>query len=107
MAVLVDDIDWDGTPDIITANWGDASTSSLSLFRGTGVGTFGEADFVDAPQGPTAMVAFDMVQYGLRGVITANRSNSISIFMTNLTFSHSVSFPAGVSPKALAIGEFK
>ena len=105
-AVLVDDIDWDGTPDIITANSGQGTTS-LSLFRGTGVGTFGEADFVDAPQGPTAMVAFDLVQYGLRVVITANGSNSISMFMTIGLFGHFASFPAGVGPKALAIGEFK
>ena len=56
---------------------------------------------------PMAIVAFDLLGIGGRQIITANtESNNISIFATLGNFGHFVTYPAGVWPRALAVGEF-
>lgn len=109
-AVAIEDVNLDGALDIVTANQSfGLGIGDLSLLEGNGFGAVGEAQLVNALQtrAPTAILAFDLMGFGGRQVVTANaESNNISIFTAFGFLSHYASYPAGVWPQALAVGEF-
>jgi hypothetical protein len=68
-AVAVGDVNGDGVPDLITANYGSAS---VSVALGGGHRRFGRFAYVHTDTGPIALVAADLNDDGRSDVVVAN-----------------------------------
>lgn len=103
-SVLVALIDDDDDPDVVTANYG---SSSISTLLGNGRGGFGRPIITRVPGGPRFVVAAELDGDGVIDLATANYDNhTVSILKgySNGRFTISTSIPVGESPEVVAVG---
>src|SRR5579872_4072374 len=112
----VADLDGDGKPDLVVANWGD---STISVFRNLSTpGSFTSNSFaarVDLTVGPSPyqVVIADVDGDGLPDLLTANSGSTNVSVLRNLggggisgnTFAPAVNFSTGGTPFGIAIGD--
>ena len=112
--IRVSDLDGDGKPDIVVANY---TAGSISVFRNTSVtGNINVANFVrndfTAGTGATFISVADMDNDGKQDVIVANQGeNTISIFKNistsgNISFSSQIKIATPSTPIGIGIGDF-
>ncbi|SFQ82333.1 FG-GAP repeat domain-containing protein [Hymenobacter arizonensis] len=107
-AVAVADVNADGRPDVLTANYG---TNSVGVLLGTGTGTFAVAVAYATGSGsqPVGLVVADVNADGRPDVLTANAStNSVGVLLGSGTgtFAAVVPYSTGpASPTAVAVGD--
>jgi hypothetical protein len=112
-AVVVADLDDNGTEDLAAANW---LSGDLGVFLGQGDGTFASAVYYPGETGLSSLVAGDLNLDGIEDIAAANHNTSeISVFLgqgTNGqgsgTFAGRVGYPTGQStaPLAIVAGDF-
>jgi uncharacterized protein (TIGR03437 family) len=106
-AVIVADLNGDGKPDIVTANY---AASTISVLSGDGVGGFTQVAGSPFATGasPAAVAAGDFNGDGKTDIVTANAvGNSISLFLGNNagTFTASGTFPVGSEPLSVLVAD--
>ncbi len=105
-STVVADMNGDGKPDIVVANYG---SGTVSVMLGHGDGTFGSPrTFACGPTGNQAVVA-DVNHDGIPDVIVANATdNTVSVLLGNGDGSLLARkiFPAGSDPRSVAVGDF-
>jgi hypothetical protein len=100
-SVAVADVNGDGLPDLVTANYG---SGSVSVLLGNGNGTFQSARYFGAGYAPASVAVADVNGDGRPDLVTANASNSgtVSVLLgnrnaaTHLQLSAPASATAGV-----------
>jgi hypothetical protein len=106
--IAVADVNADGKPDLITANYG---TNSVGVLLGTGTGTFAAAVAYSTGSGsqPYGLAVADVNGDGKPDIVTANSStSSIGVLLNNGTgtFAAVVSYPTGTAtPVNVAVGD--
>ena len=112
--VRVSDLDGDGKPDILVANYG---AGSFSVFRNTSVAgniniaNFSRKDFTSG-SGSTFISVADLDNDGKQDVIVANQGeNTLSIFKNistsgNISFNSPVKLTTPSTPIGIGIGDF-
>jgi hypothetical protein len=106
ISVATGDFNGDGITDMAVA---DSGTNTVSVFLGTGDGSFQPQ--VDYPTGlsPFSIVAVDFNGDGRTDLAVANdMSNTISLLLGNGdgTFQSQVSHPTGIAPLSVVAGDF-
>jgi hypothetical protein len=112
--IRVSDVDGDGTPDILVANY---TAGSISVFRNistTGninIANFARKDFTSGT-GATFIAVADLDNDGKQDVIVANQGeNTLTIFKNistvgNISFSSPVKLTTPATPVGIGIGDF-
>ena len=108
--VTVGDFNGDGIPDLATANFG---SNNVTVLLGDGLGNFNAAQGSPFPAGssPVAIVVGDFNGDGRADIATANfGGNNVTVLLGTGAGGFSAAqgspFPAGTSPRAIAIGDF-
>jgi hypothetical protein len=112
--IRVSDLDGDGMPDIVIANY---TAGSISVFRNTSsIGNINVANFVrkdyTSGTGATFISVADLDNDGKQDVIVANQGeNSLSIFKNisiagNISFNSPVKIATPSTPIGIGIGDF-
>ncbi len=106
------DFNEDGKTDIAVANFG---TSNISIFSGTGTGTFGSATVVAAGSGAAAIATGDFNGDGHTDLVVANfglTSSTVSVLLGNGSggFAAAVNYATGpptspTRPSSVAVGD--
>ena len=120
-SVVVADVNGDGKPDIITANYGSYSTDgtngSVSVLLGTGtvsinIGSFSAATgspFAIVGPGPFSVAVADVSGDGKPDIVTANYNGGVTVLLGTGTGSFSAAtgspFPVSVHPLSVAIAD--
>ncbi|WP_052807908.1 FG-GAP-like repeat-containing protein [Methyloterricola oryzae] len=105
VAMAVGDVDNDGRPDAVVANFND---DTVSLFHGDGKAGFAPATTLAAGSGPIAVALNDLNRDGkLDLVIADSRSNQVQVSLGTGggKFAPAQSFAAGASPYGLTVGD--
>jgi hypothetical protein len=103
-SIAIGDLDDDGVLDLTTANL----ANTVSVFIGTGQGTFGAATSYHVAGAPYSVAIGDLDGDGAADLATANESSdTVSVlFGTGLgTFHLGASHSVGVRPRSVAIGD--
>jgi hypothetical protein len=106
VAVIAADLNGDGIPDAITA---DFANNSVSVLLGNGDGTFQTATPYTVDAGPSQLLVLDVNQDGIPDIVTVNKTaGTISVLLGkgDGTFAAQQSFSAGGEPVALVAGDF-
>ena len=100
--VAIADVDGDGQPDLITANYGG---NSVSVLRGDGNGSFGAQQTAAIGERPVAVSVADVNGDGHPDLVTTNRRDgTLSILRNNGgTFTLSQTLDAGTQPVSTAV----
>jgi hypothetical protein len=117
VAVTIADIDGAGQPDIITANSTGNSTSvrlNQTVFGSTSAVSLAARTDRSVGSGPSGVVVVDVDGDGRRDIVTGNRTGSTVSVLFNATaqgfspvsFATAVNQALGVSPTAVAHGDF-
>jgi hypothetical protein len=112
--IRVSDLDGDGKPDMLVANY---TAGSISVFRNTsGIGNINVANFVrqdfTSGTGATFISVADLDNDGKQDVIVANQGeNTLSIFKNistsgNISFNSPVKIATPSTPIGIGIGDF-
>lgn len=113
--LIIGNFNRNGYPDIIVANINPTNGSyTLTMFEGTGPGTYSAAqtlDLSDGPQllNPTAMAAGDFNQDGILDLAIAGASsNQVLILLGDGQggFVNAGLFPTGLAPSSIAVADF-
>jgi hypothetical protein len=116
--IVLGDIDGDGKPDVVTANYGaSASGTTISVLRNTStsgsVSFAAKADFATG-QGPVSAAMGDIDGDGKPDLAVANYDDgygtTVSVLRNtstsgNVSFAAKADFPTGTGPYGLAIGD--
>ncbi|MGA9567557.1 MAG: FG-GAP-like repeat-containing protein [Candidatus Korobacteraceae bacterium] len=116
-AVVTTDVNRDGQLDLVVANRECPSNpcngGTVSVLLGNGDGTFmtqtmAQTNFV-SPNGPVSLTHADLNGDGRLDLVTANTSNSVSVYMGNGdgTFQPQVDYPAGGNPNMVVAADFR
>jgi Bacterial Ig-like domain (group 3)/FG-GAP-like repeat/FG-GAP repeat len=106
--VAVADINGDGIPDAVTGNYGNGSGSTISVFLGTGTGSFSSQATYPAGTAPLGTAIADFNGDGIADVVVADYGGaavSVLLGKGDGTFEAAMSSPAGTSPSSLAVGD--
>jgi len=108
MSVAVADFNSDGVLDLVVANFG---SNSVSVLLGNGDGSFQPARSFAVGNEPISVAVGDFNGDGRLDLAVANNflfSSSISVLLGNGdgTFQTALSFPAGGSPRFIAVADF-
>ena len=104
-SVVLADLNGDGTPDIVTANYGD---NSVSVLLGNGNGTFAPETVLAGQSHPIGVTVADVNGDGKPDIIVANQGDSsVSVFLGNGdgTFAMPTSFAVGQFPEAVVVAD--
>ena len=104
-SVAVGDLNGDGIPDIVTANRID---DTVSVFLGTGDGTFLPPQTYAIGQRVWRVTLADVTNNGKLDILTANKgSNTVSILMGNGdgTFQPQIVIPVGTRPSGATVAD--
>ena len=104
-SVAVADLDGDGFPDLVTANFG---SDDVSLLLGNGDGSFQAAVSLGAGDGPFSVAVADLDRDGFPDLVTANfSSDDVSVLLGNGdgSFRVAASFGAGNGPGSVAVAD--
>jgi hypothetical protein len=114
--IQIADVNGDGIPDLITANFdpgigitGDGGPETVSVLLGNGDGTFQHKRDAFVGHRPGGLVVADLTGDGIPDIVTTNRfDNSVSVLVGNGdgTFRAPVTYPVGFNPVAIAAGRF-
>ena len=103
--VAAADVNGDGKPDLITANY---SSDNVGVLLGHGDGTFASQSAFAAGPGPQSVVAADVNGDGKPDLITANySSDNVGVLLGHGdgTFASQTTFATGTSPAVLAVAD--
>ncbi len=100
--VAIADVDGDGQPDLITANYGG---NSVSVLRGNGLGSFGTQQIASVGERPVAVSVADVNGDRRPDLVTTNRRDgTLSVLQNNGgTFALSQTLDAGTQPVSTAV----
>jgi predicted dehydrogenase len=105
VSVVVADVNGDGRPDLVTANF---TSNTISVLLGNGNGTFQAAQNLTAGTNPHEVVVADVNGDGRLDIVATNeRSNDVSVFLGNGngTFQAAQNFAVGSYPNGLAVAD--
>ena len=105
-ALVVDDFDADGRPDLAVANQG---SDDVSVLLGNGDGTFQTPTGFSVGVGPRSLVTGDFDENGVVDLVAGNSaSNDVSVLIGNAdgTFQPELRLGAGIGPSAGVVGDF-
>lgn len=104
-SVAIADLDRDGSPDLVTANY---NASTVSILLGNGAGAYGpKADFGTGDR-PRCVAIGDLNRDGIPDLVTANYiASTVSVLLGNGdgTFGAKADYAAGAGPYSVAIGD--
>ena len=106
VSVTAADLNGDGIPDAVTA---DFANDSVSVLLGNGDGTFQAATQYAVDAGPIQVLVLDVNQDGIPDIVTVNETaGTISVLLGkgDGTFEAQQSFSAGSAPVAIVAGDF-
>jgi hypothetical protein len=107
--VAVADVNGDGRPDLITANYGThgSPANSVSVLLGNGNGTFHSAVNFAAGSYPVSVAVADVNGDGRPDLVVANETTTVSVLLGNGngTFQSPVSYTVGLSPTSVAVAD--
>ena len=104
-AVAVADVNGDGIPDVITANY---ISGTVSVLLGNGDGSFQQQQTFAVGMRPSSVVVADVNGDGTPDLVVANRlSNTVSVLLGNGdgSFQQQQTFAAGPTPVAVAVAD--
>ena len=104
-SVFVSDVNGDGAPDLVTADYFD---STVSIRLGNGDGTFGERTALPMGDGPWSVFVSDLSGDGAPDLVTADAgSYTVSIRLGNGdgTFGERIAFPMGDGPFSVFVSD--
>ena len=105
--VAVADLNGDGKPDLVLANY--IRNGSVSVLMGNGNGTFGNAVNFSVGAYPTAVAVGEFTGDGKPDLAVTNLGNgTVSVLLGNGngTFQNAVNYPVGSAPHSVAVGDF-
>jgi len=104
VGVVAADLDFDGFPDLVTAN---RDANSISILMNTGTGSFGAKSDLAAGTTPNFIATGDLNGDGIPDVVVTNgASNNVSIYLgTGSSLSAQVQASVGAGPNSVAIGD--
>lgn len=104
-SVALGDVNGDGRPDIVTANY---RADTVSVLLGNGKGGFGAATNIAVGDQPFAVALGDVNGDDALDIVTANyEGGNVSVLLGNGAggFAAAMNFPAGSSQWAIALGD--
>lgn len=105
-SIAMGDFNADGILDLAVAN---SNSNNVSIFLGTGTGSFGFKTDFSTGDGPFGVAVGDFNGDGKLDVVTANSNrDTVSILLGNGTgsFGGKTDFATGGAPRAVAVGDF-
>jgi hypothetical protein len=110
-SVAVADVDGDGIPDLVVANFGNPNThdpGSVSVLLGNGNGTFRPPVNYATGPGPASVAVADVNGDGIPDLVVANQyGNTVSVLLGNRdgTFRSAVNYPVGTGPTSVTVAD--
>jgi hypothetical protein len=109
VSVAVGDFNGDGHPDLAVVDVGEIGGGSVSIFLGTGDGTFTGAGGYGVGESPRSVAVGDFNGDGHPDLAVANAgSDNVSILLGTGggAFTGPTNFPVGTAPSSVAVGDF-
>ncbi|WP_193789079.1 beta strand repeat-containing protein, partial [Zavarzinella formosa] len=103
--MLLTDLNGDGRPDLVAANYGD---NNVSVLLGTAAGSFKDTALPVVGTGPFFVAAGDVNGDGKPDLVTANYySNTVTVLLGNGggSFAAPATFDTGTGPESVVIGD--
>src|SRR5262249_36641965 len=110
VSVAVADVNGDGIPDLVTANYGTYFNpgSTVSVLLGNGGGSFQTQQTLAAGPRPSSVVVAGVTGHGTPDLVPANgRARTVSVLLGNGggSFQTQQSFAAGPRPSSVAVAD--
>jgi ankyrin repeat protein len=108
-SVAIGDLNGDGTPDVVTTNYWNRASNTVSVLFGKGDGTFRRAVEYGTSRGPYAVAVADLNGDRKLDLATANAdANTVSVLLNkgNGGFRTARGYATGKVPSSIAAGDF-